>query len=241
MNQKCHDINNTESLKVKDFKNLTLFVSLLILLHASCSPTKHLPEGALLYHKTSIKFENPELIHKDKKVKEDLWTMARPVPNAPLKLRFYNLMGVKKKKGLRAWLRKKLGEPPVLYDETAVERTRLRMSKYLSDNGYFGATVTADTAVKNWKTEAIYRIFSKGQYRIRNVIWESDSTAVEGTMREFYDKPMLKSRHYYKHENLVAERTQLAQIVNDHGFPDFSPEHIYYFIDTTAGDAQITG
>lgn len=239
MNQSSHINKNQNYLKKlcslipPNLVNLTLILTLIC---SACSSTKHLSEGELLYTKTNIHFENSVKINKEKQVISDLSEMARPVPNAKLKLGFYNLMGTKIKKGLRGWLRKKLGEPPVIYDDMQIERTRLRMTKYLTDNGYFGAKVVVDTIVKKRKLEADYRIFSKGQYTIRKVIWDSDSTELERTLREFSKETLLKNGQYYNQINLNGERAKLAAIANDHGYPDFNAEHIYYFVDTTAGN-----
>src|SRR5690606_20943246 len=96
---------------------------------ASCSSTKNLKPGQILYTGSDVKI-NPDTsgrIANEKDVRKTLEGKTRPRPNKSIlgikyKLFFYNLAGEPKKpKGFRHWLRTKMGEPPVLLSEVKLK------------------------------------------------------------------------------------------------------------------------
>src|SRR5436853_7834605 len=84
----------------------------------SCSNTKNIPKNDRLFRGSKIVIHGNEASRKERKVlKTDLAGLVRPRPNSKflgmrLKLSLYNLAGgdPKKKKGIRNWLRNKVGE-----------------------------------------------------------------------------------------------------------------------------------
>src|SRR5690554_2628244 len=97
----------------------SLIASLFIL--SSCSNTRYLGEGESLFIGADVQITDSNLVKKDRKNLEDeLEESIRPRPNSSFlglrfKLYIYNVVGEpKSEKGLRNWLRDKIGEPPVL-------------------------------------------------------------------------------------------------------------------------------
>ena len=109
------DLTQYSFLIMKHLNNifLLIFISLL----ASCSGTRHLPNGEKLYTGAEIKLESAENLNK-KLVKAAAEGAVRPLPNKGFfgirpKLWLNNLAGPEPKTKLEKWL-KKNGEPPVL-------------------------------------------------------------------------------------------------------------------------------
>lgn len=108
-------------------------LSLLLLLSLTgCSPTKHVPQGEYLLDKVKI-------VTDSKEVKpETLKPYLRQEPNfrilgvARLQLAIYNLSGADTSKWINRWLRK-LGTPPVIYDDNATQASCQQLSKALSN------------------------------------------------------------------------------------------------------------
>ncbi len=222
----------------KRLPSIGIHFILLILLNA-CSSTKSLQPEELLYTKTNIKFTNPEQFNKKATVRADLLALARPVPNAKNKLRFYNWLGVPKKdKGVRHWLRRVFGEPPVLYDPLLVKRTERIFEKYLNDNGYFGAIVESDTIVNNKEVAIDYQLTSRGRHYIRSVHFPSDTTEIGRLVLANLEETYLKAEKPYELATLDKERLRLANVAGNQGFLNFNEKHIYFIVDTTAGPLQ---
>src|SRR5206468_10578896 len=103
-------------------------VSMMLLLVA-CNNTKHLPTGTNLFvgSKVNIKAD-PAIKKKSSKVLAgSLQSLVRPKPNskilgARVKLSFYNSVDTPKGKGLRYFIKYKLGEPPVIAQYTVLEK-----------------------------------------------------------------------------------------------------------------------
>ena len=97
----------------------------------SCSNTKFLKDGELLYTGAEVKIENDSLSKKEKKaLRSELESNLTPKPNSSFlglrpKLYAYNATKEpKKEKGLRYWLKYKFGEEPVLLQDVDREFNR---------------------------------------------------------------------------------------------------------------------
>ncbi len=214
-----------------------------ILLAASCSMTKGLKEDEQLHFKTNLEFANPDKVNKKGKLEFDLTTIAKPDPAtglAKLQVGWYNSLNKKgKEKGLGAWLQRKLGKPPVIYDHSLVESSRQVMEKYLQDHGYFGATILADTSLSNKKVTVNYTITSKGQYFIREIHPPADTIPLTSLMAEHEHETLIETGQPYDLLSLSAERARLASLANNNGYFEVDKDIFYYFVDTTAGEQQV--
>ena len=142
----------------------------------SCSNTKFLKEGQLLYTGAEIKIESDSLTKKEK---SDLETAIKenltPKPNSSFlglrpKLYAYNITKEpKKERGLRYWLKYKFGEEPVLLGDVDREFNKDIIVNYSENKGYFNAKAKYDTVSKNKKGQVIYTLNPGSRYLIRNV------------------------------------------------------------------------
>ena len=108
--------------------------------------------------------------------------LVRPQPNSSLlgvrfKLTVYNMIKEpKKKKGLKYWLKYKVGEPPVIASMSALEKNRQVIQNHFDNKGYFRDSVVMDTAVKNKKLKVTYTALLDTQYTISKVSYPQDSS-----------------------------------------------------------------
>ncbi|MCB0550588.1 MAG: BamA/TamA family outer membrane protein [Phaeodactylibacter sp.] len=214
----------------------------LLAFSTACNPTRRIQEGQLFYQGATAKFEGraPE---QQKQLEAQLLAMARPVPNESLlglypRLGIYNLFA-NKKRGIGKWLQEKLGRPPVTYNPELVERSRLRMEKYLKDDGYLQASVRYDTLARKKKIKVAYYVQAGGQYTIGSVDWPEDSTALQVLLEQEKAGSLLKTGQPYQLSQLEAERERLAQSGIEQGFFQLSKDNFYYFLDTTLSQNQV--
>src|SRR5437868_205699 len=104
-----------------------LTIALLPVLLSSCGSAKYLPEGEQLYTGAKVRINDSlykeELTKKEKKrLADELESITRPKPNNTFffglvrpGVWFYNIAGKPKGKGIRHFIREKLGEEPVLF------------------------------------------------------------------------------------------------------------------------------
>lgn len=212
------------------------------LVWASCSSTKSLKPGQILYTGAEVKI-NPDSsgkIDDEKQVKSDLESKTRPRPNKSIlgikyKLAIYNLAGEPKKpKGFKNWLRKQ-GEPPVLLSEVKLKYNNDVLSSYLLSEGYLQAVVTGDTVVKEKKGKAIYTANTGDRYKINSINFPPDTGILTKIINANKDKTLLKAGNFYDLDVYKNERIRIDNDLKEQGYFYFSPDYLILQVDSTIG------
>jgi len=215
----------------------TIFlVGTIALLFVYCNPSKLLREDELLVTESSINFIDKKTISNRNETKFALENFASPRPNSGVfkfKLWTYlRLRDHKKEKGVKSWIKLKIGEPPALYDSAALKKNRLQIRKYLKDYGYFDSDLRIDTLMSGKEVEVKYYIDTRGQYRIRDIYLPEDSSDIASILYESKKNSLLKTGDPYQELLLAQERTRISAVANNKGFLEFDPNDIFYFVDT---------
>lgn len=224
-------------------------VILSALLITACNITKNVPQGDSLFIGGRVKINDAEVTAKERKVlRKDLQGSIRPEPNSTFlgmrtKLWFYNLSGTKEpkhKKGLRAWLRNKAGEPPVLTSTFDVDKNRQIFTNMLQNRGFFYPAVAGHTETsKKRKTKAIFDVTTGPQYHIRKAIYPQDSSLVAEDIRKLQDKTLLKEDQPYNLDLIKGERERIDRGLKEVGYYYFTPDYILVKADTNQGDHKV--
>lgn len=218
----------------------SLFI-LACLIWASCSTTKRLKPGQILYTGAEVKI-NPDSTAKidhESEVKETLLDKTRPQPNKSFlgikfKLGFYNLAGEStKEKGFNHWLRTKMGEPPVLLTEVKIPYNNAILTSYLISQGYLQSEVTGDTVVKGKKGKAIYTAKTGRRYKINSVSFPNDSTGIAAVINKHKSMSLLKVGDNYDLEVFKNERIRIDNDLKEEGYFYFSPDYLILQVDST--------
>lgn len=211
-----------------------VFFLLLVLSLGACSPTRRLAAGEKLYTGAKVEFRQPTAITQKNKVEADLFELIRPYKNNPIKLWIFNLFAEpKKKKGFKYWLKYKMGEPPSVYDEGLIARSRLIAEKYLHDEGYLNAQVQTDTIDQVEKVKVVYAIQAEKKYWIKEVVFPNGNSPLERLTQQNKQYSLLKPGQVYQAENLRAERTRLATLATQNGYFGVTQNDLYFYVDTT--------
>ena len=130
-----------------------VFLIALIWLISACSVKKYMNEGDFLVGKYKL-----EMTKKHEKIQtSELKSFFKPKPNASLfgsrwKLHNY-YKAIEKPTKFNRWMNKNFGEEPVMYDEDAAERIKIKLRKYLHNVGFFKSNVTQEVI---YKTQLIH-------------------------------------------------------------------------------------
>lgn len=213
---------------------------------AGCSNTKYLEEGELLYIGAKAKVADSAMSRKDRKALEDeLEGLARPKPNSKIlgmrpKLWAYNIAGEpKKERGLRHWLRNKVGEEPVLFSQVDLEYNANVLESYVENRGYFKAKVSADSTRRGKKAFAEYTLKPGPRYHIREVEFPADSSALGQAVARANRRTLLKPGAPYDLEVIKAERERIDSRLKRRGYYYFNPDYILVQVDSTVGKNQV--
>ncbi|SHK57165.1 translocation and assembly module lipoprotein TamL [Epilithonimonas mollis] len=226
---------------IRTLKYIRLFLTFGSISFAiSCSNTKYLKEGEMLYTGAEVKIENDSISKKDKKnLKSELENSLTPKPNSSFiglrpKLFFYNIAKEpEKEKGFSYWLKYKLGEKPVLLGDVDREFNKDIIVNYSENKGYFNAQATYDTISKNKKAKVIYILKPGNQYRISNVKFQKDSTLINEEMLKLTDKTLLKLGDPFDLDMIKSERERIDNQLKQKGFYYFHPDNIIVQADST--------
>jgi outer membrane protein assembly factor BamA len=217
-----------------------LFASGMASVTLSCSNTKYLKEGQMLYTGAEINIQNDTISKKEKKeLQDNLEANLTPKPNSTFlglrpKLFFYNIAKEpKKEKGFNYWLKYKVGEKPVLLGDVDREFNKDIIENYSENKGYFNAKATYDTVSKNKKARVIYNLRPGARYLISDVKFQKDSSLVNQEIQNLTDKTLLKKGNPFDLDVIKTERERIDNGLKEKGFYYFHPDNIIVQADST--------
>ena len=223
------------------------FIGLLLLLTASsCSVRRFLPSGEKLYNGSDIIVQkNPDVKQTSKQLKKYMKQAVSPRRNKfllgqPYKVWWWYVIGEpKNERGLKPFLRRKLGEEPVLSSRVNAVVTAENIQAFMENSGYFHTTVQGDTVNKGYFTKAIYTAQVQPQYHIKSITWVSDSSDLLKLLEERQRDGILKVGQPYRLSDISAERDLLDLYLKTKGYYYFSPDYLMAYADSTIGNRQV--
>lgn len=232
-------------IKFSRYIPLALLLAVLVIA-TSCSNTRYLADDESLYIGSKVQVLDSAVAGTDKKTLEkQLEEAVRPKPNSSFlgirfKLTLYNLAGVpKKEKGLRNWLRNKIGEPPVLGTDVSVDANNNVLENVLQNQGFLRAESVGIKETKNKKTKAIFEVTAGPRLKIKELLYEpSDTSVIAGHIRSTNEKSLVKAGDYYNLDAIKDERIRIDNVLKNIGYYYFSPDYILMDVDTGIGNNE---
>lgn len=217
-----------------------------VLLMTSCTATKYLDEGDAFYEGAEIKFETQGNVGGRKRIQNSLLPLLKPEPNTKiLGMRpgvwlYYRQRDDEKKKGLKAFIRRKFGQAPVLMKDVDPERTAGLLEGTLINDGYFDAEVEYTVKERDKTASVIYTLFLNPPYRLRRVTYPSPRDSVyAGIVRTLHEKSYLDSGQRYSLSRLKAEQERIEKEVENFGLFYFDDRFLLFEADSTVGYRQV--
>lgn len=226
-------------------KNLQLVTSILIIIFLSgCNVTKHLNNNQTLYTGGKIKINNTGKIPEKKTLSQDLEAFI-PENNTrvfglyPKLWVYFNVDPEEKKKGLKAWIRRKLGEPPVLLENINTEIIEGRMKNLLTNRGYFQGDVNSEEKGEGKKVSLTFTASIKTPYKIEKFIYPEPDTEITKKIAVLNKKTLIKPNDYFRLDRLEEERQRIDDGLKELGYFYFNPDFLIFEVDSTIGDRKI--
>ena len=213
----------------------------------ACSNSRHLPAGESLFKGSKVHIDDNTASKKNKKILiSNLVGVVRPKPNSKtlgvrLKLTLYNAAGSSKKnKGLRRWIRDKVGEPPVVVSDVRLVSDKDLMINLLQNMGYFNAVVSAgmDTD-KHRKSTAVFEVTTGPQYTIKHAYFKRDSSLIDRYIDSGFTKTLLQPDIPYNLDLIKAERNRIDEQLKQKGYYYFKPDYLIIVADSSIGDHKV--
>ena len=216
----------------------TLCYILVLLALASCSSTKYVPAGSYLLDDVRIRTDNDEVRPSD------LALYVRQNPNAKwfsllkTQLYVYNWSGRDTTRWINRVLRR-LGDPPVIYNEQDARRTADEMAKAVRNMGYMSATVTPHAEVKKKKLRLTYHVHTGLPYVVRTLRHDVPDEQVRACLRQDSASTLLHEGMYLDANVLDAERLRIVSLLLRQGYYKFNKDYIHYTADTLRNSREV--
>jgi len=215
----------------------------LLLLLGACSATKSVPEAAYLYKGSKLAWGDDKHLATGK-VLSDAEEALSPSPNAtilglPLRLYLYQLFDNGKDKGLLPWARDKLGQAPVLLDESKVPAVEEVVANRLFNNGYFDGQVEGEVVKKDQKAKVIYHLDIREPYRIDSLSRKIDHPTIGPLIQSMAPAPRLQPGQVYTLDAVKAEAARIEERLKRKGYYFFSKDYLLFRIDSTRADRRV--
>ena len=225
-----------------------LFYILLCCVFVSCSTTKNLPEGEILY--TGI--DKLEVLNEDETpagiaaLTEVEAALAYAPNNAifgsstmrwpfPMGLWIYNdFVKYQDKKGLGRWIFDHLGTQPVLMSSVTGETRAKVATNLLRDYGYFNGSVSyQEIPLKDPKKAKVSYIIDMAQpYFLDSIVYLKYPLYADSLIQHTRQESVLKSGDNFSVIKLEEERQRLSTLFRNHGYYYYRPEFTTYRADT---------
>lgn len=205
---------------------------------ASCSATKFVPDGSYLLDEVKIHTDNKEIKPSDMRL------YVRQNPNAKwfstikTQLYVYNWSGRDSTKWFNRFLRK-IGDAPVIYNESDAIRSQEEIAKAVQNLGYMGASVKRTTKTKKKKLKLFYEITSGKPYIVRTLKYDISDKKIAEYLRNDSTQSMLREGMLFDVNVLDAERQRITDYLLCNGYYKFNKDYITYTADTARNTHQV--
>lgn len=248
-------ILKTSNIANAGFTNHVLRVLAIVLLIviASCKPTKMVPEGKYLLVKNKLKTSDSGNTIFNKlltKIDDDKALYIKHKPNRRIlilgrfHLGLYNLGSNKNhpeksdSNKFRTFLRNR-GEAPVLLDTFEILRSEQNLRNYLFSKGYFNCDITHSIKYHGKKATVTYYIIPKSPYVIDKVNLSADDAEIDRFLNENLSNSLLVSGQILDVDNIANERARLTNVLRNNGYFDFTKDYFDFELDTVISNHTV--
>ncbi len=206
-----------------------------------CSSTRHVPQGQYLVDKVDITMVDNAEVEEGQLV-----NYLRQTPNhkvlgfLKLQLATYNMSGRDSTKWYNRWARK-LGQPPVIYDQELTDASAYQLHQAMVNRGYLDAEVTVDTihTGKNRKVQVDYRITTGLPHYISTIDYSIPDSAIASLIAASPSRDRLKPGDLLDRNRLEDMRTGISEMLRNNGYFTFTKDYITFTADTAAGARDV--
>lgn len=209
----------------------------LVILLFSCTPVKFVPQDEYLLNKVNIEVENSKINKDEAKSHIRQKENYKILGFAKFHLWLYNLSSKNKNEG---WL-KRIGEPPVVYDEALVLASEERLKQYLSNIGYFRANVDTEVELKEKKQKANvkYKIKAGDQYKIKELNYHIGDSALKVYFYEDSSEIFIRPGTPFDFNLLEEQREDIVDLYRNKGYFYFNKDDVSYIADSSRFEKEI--
>lgn len=215
-----------------------IFLCFILLEIAACSSTKLVPDGQYLLDKVKIYTDRKEINAADLK------PFIRQNPNAKwfsllkVPLYIYDFSGRDSTKWMNKLFRK-IGSPPVIYDEITAKQSQNELMMAVRNMGYMGAVVEQTNKIKKKKLTLVFQVKSGSPYILHKFTYDVSDTKILNCLYKDSVSMLIHPGSIFNINSIDAERERISTLLNNNGYYKFNKEYIRYTADTVYATHQV--
>ena len=212
---------------------------------SGCTGLGKIAENQYLVTEYKLNLEKKEHIHQYKKVRYALYEEITNDPNGKFLwmrpgLAIHNTFKEpKKQKGIKYWLKYKLGKPPVLLDEIYNDKLNATFENRLYHQGYFNARSAFHVSKKRKTAGVQFDIEAGKPYIIDTLIWPVPNDTLSIAINTTSSNSLILNETAYNLQTLKDERRRIDDDLKNMGFYYFNPDYILFQADTSSGQQRV--
>lgn len=216
--------------------NKHAFIYVLILL-SSCTGLHYIPKDEKLYTGAKIQLQSTDKLKSKKTILKNAEQTLKPKPNKSFlgmrpQLWFYFIAGDSANKGIRKFIKNKLGEPPVYLSKVKPAET----CKYIDAKFYNIGIFKASTSYKiqeHKKTSKIeYTSNVHNPFTVKALNYPYGTDSLDRIISASKKESLIKSGDDYNLNILKAERERLDAVLKDNGYFYFNADYLLFNADS---------
>ncbi|MBQ5726637.1 MAG: BamA/TamA family outer membrane protein [Alistipes sp.] len=221
-----------------------IVILLLGILCSACSVTRKLSEGEYFLQKVDIEADK-QTPRNERIEPQTLEQYVRQTPNKRfLGTNFYvwayNLANPEKQNWWNN-LKRKVGEPPVIFDYQLTEKSAQNLKTYMDSRGYYSSQVQfeVDTTSRRKRAFVTYKTHQGEPYYITSLSYDFRDKQIAPLIEADTSRSMIKVGNIFDITVLDKERERIAGYLNNRGYYNFTINNIEYRVDTLGGDHTV--
>lgn len=215
----------------RKYKIAGIVCSIMALLLSSCVTTRYVPDAQYLLKDVDVEIDNKEID------KEELTSYLRQKENMrffgmKFHLFVYSISNKKREDGFF----KRIGEAPVIFDESLHEKSIQQLEQYLRNKGYYDAEVSDSLFFKPRKVAVKFDIKTNEPSLIDKINYTVKDLAVSDLIASKMNQSLIVSGNVFDVDVLDKERDRITDMLKNEGYYQFYKDYIHYTVDTTYKD-----
>jgi outer membrane protein insertion porin family len=213
-----------------------LVLSVFFMLY-SCSVSKYIPEGEMLYTGAELSLQMADSIQNIAETRQELQSLLKPKPNATfLGMRsslYFHYKAQKEKPGfIYKWLNKKFGEEPVYFSKVNPKRMEDLMLNRLDNKGFFYSSTEHDIDSTKQFVSVRYKAVLPRPYSMETYELKKEPSKIYETIRKTLPATPIEPGNHFDLALLKLERKRIDKELKSKGYYNFNPDFLIFEADT---------
>lgn len=127
----------------------------------------------------------------------------------------------------------KLGQAPVVFDESLIDDSVNSILNHLEYEGYYNSEVNPEATVKKKLAKVRYNVTLGKRFPIRTIDYQVRDTALASLLAADSANFTVNCGDWLSQESLEAESERLSRLFRNRGYWGFSKNYFFFYADTT--------